>query len=60
MYSTIILDIRGWEWVDASMQVWMTLRAPSVLGRCHQFGLPGLFFAAGFPGFDLSWFKLYI
>ena len=31
-----------WEWVDVSMQLWMTLRAPSVLGRCHQFGLPGL------------------
>jgi len=33
MYSTIILNIGGWEWVDASVQLWMTLRAPSVLGR---------------------------
>jgi hypothetical protein len=44
MYSTIILNIGGWEWMDASVQLWMTLRAPSVLGRCHQFGLPGLFY----------------
>ena len=42
MYSTIILNIEEWEWMDASAQLWMTLRAPSVLGRCHQFGLPDL------------------
>ena len=42
MYSTIILNIGGWEWVDASTQLWMMLPAPSVLGRCHQFDLPGL------------------
>ena len=28
--------------MDASAELWMTLRAPSVLGICHQFGLPGL------------------
>ena len=42
MYSTIILNIEEREWMDASAQLWMTLRAPSVLGRCHQFGLPDL------------------
>ena len=42
MYSIIILNIGEWERVDASLQLWMTLPAPSVLGRCHQFGLPGL------------------
>ena len=60
MYSTIIFNIWGCEWMDASMQLWMTLRAPSVLGRCHQFGLPGLFFAAGLPGLNFSWLRLYI
>ena len=52
MYSTIILNIGGCEWVDASVQLWMTLRAPFILGRYHQFGLPGLVFAAGLPGLD--------
>jgi len=33
-----------WGMVDVSMQLWMTLCAPSILGRCHQFGLPGLVF----------------
>jgi len=42
MYSTIILNIGGWKWMDASMQLWMMLRTPSVFGICHQFGLPGL------------------
>ena len=49
MYCTIILNIRGWEWVDVSAQLWMTLRAPSILGRCHQFGLPGLVFCCWAP-----------
>jgi hypothetical protein len=49
MYSTIILSIGEWEWVDASVQLWMTLRAPSILGRCHQFGLPGLVFGCWAP-----------
>ena len=60
MYCTIILNIRGWEWVDVSAQLWMTLRAPSVLGRCHQFGIHDLLFAAGLPGLDFSWLKLCI
>ena len=42
MHCTIIFNIGEWEWVDASAQLWMTLRAPPILGRCHQFGLPGL------------------
>jgi len=49
MYSTIILNIGGWEWVDGSPQFWMTLCAPSILGRCHQFGLPGLIFCCWAP-----------
>ena len=60
MYSAIIFNIGGWEWVDASAQLWMTLCAPSVLGRCHQFGLPGLVFAARLPGLKFSWLKLCI
>ena len=46
--------------MDASAQLWMMLRAPSVLGRCHQFGLPGLVFCSGLPGLDFSWLKLCI
>jgi hypothetical protein len=46
--------------MDASVQLWMTLRAPSVLGSCHQFGLLRLFFAAGLPRLDFSSLKLCI
>ena len=58
MHCTIIFNIGEWEWVDASVQLWMMLRAPFVLGTCHQFGLPGLVFATGLLGLDFSWLKL--
>jgi hypothetical protein len=50
MYSTIILNIGEQEWVDASPQLWMMLHAPSVLGRCHQFGFSGFRLNTGVCG----------
>jgi len=46
MYSTIILNIGGWEWVDASVQLWMLL---PFWEDAINFGLPGLVFCCWAP-----------
>ena len=52
MYSTIILNIGGREWVDASVQLWMLL---PFWEDAINFGLPSLVFCCWAP-----WARLFI